>query len=92
VIRSFRHKGLRQLFESGSLRGVPPEMAQRIVRRLDALQAATAPRDLKLPGFDLHELKGARKGVWSLRVSGNYRITFAFREGHAWAVDLEDYH
>jgi len=83
---------LRQLFESGSLRGVPPEMAQRIVRRLDALQAATAPRDLKLPGFDLHELKGARKGVWSLRVSGNYRITFAFREGHAWAVDLEDYH
>lgn len=67
-------------------------MAQRIVRRLDALQAATAPRDLKLPGFDLHELKGARKGVWSLRVSGNYRITFAFREGHAWAVDLEDYH
>lgn len=92
MIRSFRHKGLRQLFESGSLRGVPPEMAQRIVRRLDALQAATAPRDLKLPGFDLHELKGARKGVWSLRVSGNYRITFAFREGHAWAVDLEDYH
>lgn len=83
---------MRQLFESGSLRGVPPEMAQRIVRRLDALQAATAPRDLKLPGFDLHELKGARKGVWSLRVSGNYRITFAFREGHAWAVDLEDYH
>lgn len=92
MIRSFRHKGLRQLFESGSLRGVPPEMAQRIVRRLDALQAATAPRDLKLPGFDLHELKGARKGVWSLRVSGNYRITFAFREGHAWDVDPEDYH
>jgi len=92
VIRSFRHKGLRQLFESGSLRGVPPEMAQRIVRRLDALQAATTPHDLKLPGFDLHELKGARKGAWSLRISGNYRITFAFREGDAWDLDLEDYH
>lgn len=92
MIRSFRHKGLKRLFESGCLRGVPPELMPRIVRRLDALQAASAPRDLRLPGFDLHELKGARKGTWSLRISGNYRITFAFREGDAFEVDLEDYH
>jgi len=92
MINSFRHKGLKLLFESGERRGVPAHMAGRIVRRLDAINAATAPTDLNLPGFGLHELKGDRKGTWSLRVSGNYRITFSFRKGDAFDVHLEDYH
>jgi proteic killer suppression protein len=92
MIKSFRHKGLKLLFESGEHRGVPADMAERIVRRLDAINAATVPTDLNLPGFGLHELKGDRKGTWSLRVSGNYRITFSFREGDAFDVHLEDYH
>jgi proteic killer suppression protein len=91
MINSFRHKGLKLLFESGERRGVPADMAERIVRRLDAINAATVPTDLNLPGFVLHELKGDRKGTWSLGVSGNYRITFSFREGDAFDVHLEDY-
>ena len=92
MIKSFRHKGLKLLFESGDHRGVPARMADRIIRRLDALDAAEAPTDLNLPGFDLHQLKGERRGVWSLKISGNYRITFRFQDGEAFDVHLEDYH
>lgn len=92
MIKSFRHKGLKLLFESGDQRGVPTHMASRIIRRLDAVDAAAVATDLNLPGFDLHPLKGDRKGTWSLRISANYRITFGFRGGDAFDVDLEDYH
>ena len=92
MIKSFRHKGLKLLFESGDHRGVPARMADRIIRRLDALDAAEAPTDLNLPGFDLHQLKGERRGAWSLKISGNYRITFRFQAGEAFDVHLEDYH
>ena len=92
MIRTFRHKGLKLLFETGSHRGVPPELAERITRRLDRLDASEVVRDLDLPGFGLHELKGSRAGTWSFKVSGNWRITFRFEDGDAFEVHLEDYH
>ena len=67
-------------------------MADRIRRRLDFIDAARDVKDLNIPGFDLHELKGDRKGTWSVKVTGNYRVTFRFQEGDAVEVNLEDYH
>ncbi len=92
MIKSFRHKGLKQLFETGKSRGVSADLRRRAVRQLDLLNRAGQPSDVDLPGYRLHELKGDRKGTWSLTVSGNWRITFTFSEGDAYDVDLEDYH
>jgi toxin HigB-1 len=92
MIKTWLHKGLKDFFETGSKKGIPPELAQRIRIRLDALDAATVITDLNLPGFNLHELKGKRKGTWSVWVGGNWRITFRFVAGDAYDVNLEDYH
>lgn len=92
MIRTFRHKGLRRLFEAGRSRGVSADLARRLIRQLDLLNRAASPRDMDLPGYRLHELKGARAGTWSVSVSGNWRLTFTFLEGDAFEVDLEDYH
>jgi toxin HigB-1 len=92
MIKSFQHKGLKRLFEKGDRRGVLAQLADKITRRLDAIDAAAQVTDLNLPGFNLHELKGNRKGTWSITVSGNWRITFEFRDGDAYIVDFEDYH
>jgi proteic killer suppression protein len=92
MIRTFRHKGLRRLFEAGRSRGVSADLARRLIRQLDFLNRAASPRDMDLPGYRLHELKGARAGTWSVSVSGNWRLTFTFLEGDAFDVDLEDYH
>jgi proteic killer suppression protein len=92
MIRTFRHKGLRQLFETGRSRGVAADLTQRLVRQLDFLNRAASPKDMDLPGYRLHELKGARKGTWSVTVNGNWRLTFTFHDGDASDVDLEDYH
>jgi proteic killer suppression protein len=92
MIKSFRHKGLKKLFENGDRKGVPQDLAPRILRMLDVLDAAKDINDLNLPGFDLHELKGDRKGTWAIKVNKNWRITFRFVNGDAYDVDLEDYH
>lgn len=92
MIETFRHKGLKELFETGNSRGVMPPLAGRIIRLLDRLHAAKIVQDMSLPGFDLHPLKGDRRGTWSVKVSGNWRITFRFDRGDAHGVDLEDYH
>jgi proteic killer suppression protein len=92
VIKSFRHKGLKDFFETGSKRGITSEMATRVRIRLDVIDAAKTIADINLPGFRLHELKGQRTGTWSIWVSGNRRIIFNFIDGHAYEVDLEDYH
>jgi proteic killer suppression protein len=92
VIKTFRHKGLQDFWETGSKRGIPPELAPRIRRRLLALDAAKQISDLNLPGFDLHQLKGNRAGEWSISVSGNWRMTFRFINADAYDVNLEDYH
>ncbi len=92
MIKTFRHKGLKQLFETGSHRGVPPQMAGRLTLQLDALNSAEALTDMNLPGYHLHELQGERKGTWTVRVRANWRLTFTFNNGDASDVDFEDYH
>ena len=92
MIRGFRHKGLQRFFELGSKSGIQPQHADRLRLILSQLQAATSPQDMNLPGLVLHSLKGDRKGTWSLRVSGNWRVTFLFVGKDADMVDYEDYH
>jgi toxin HigB-1 len=92
MIKGFKHKGLKRLFENGDHRGVPAQLAEKLTRRLDAIDTADDVSDLILPGFNLHELKGARKGTWSITAAGNWRITFIFADGDASDIDFEDYH
>ena len=92
VIKSFAHGGLKRFFESGAMKGIPQDMAKRLRIRLDALNAANEPADMEIPGWDLLELKGERKGTWSLKVTGNYRLTFKLSVGEACEVNLEGYH
>ncbi len=92
VIKSFRHKGLRTLFESGSAAGVQPKHAKRLRMQLAALDTASTVEDVDLPGWRLHALKGGMAGRWSISVNGNWRMTFEFREGNAYVLDYEDYH
>lgn len=92
MINSFRHKGLRDFFETNSKRGIPPELSARLRDRLDVIDAAGTLDDIALPHFDLHELKGDRAGTWAVKVNKNWRITFSFARGDARDVNFEDYH
>jgi toxin HigB-1 len=92
VIRRILHKGLQRFFETGSKSGIQTQHADRLRLILAQLNAATRPEDMALPGLVLHPLKGERKGQWSVRVSGNWRITFVFAGTDADLVDYEDYH
>jgi proteic killer suppression protein len=92
MIKSFRHKGLRRLYESGSTSGVQDSHAKRLRMQLAALDTAQAVEDMDIPGFRLHPLKGAMRGRWSISVNGNWRITFEFQDGNAYVLDYEDYH
>jgi len=92
MIQSFRHKGLKKFFESGSAAGIQPHHAKRLRMLLTALDTAQTVEDMKIPGFRLHPLKGAERGRWSVWVNGNWRLTFEFRDGHAYVLDYEDYH
>lgn len=69
-----------------------PALVERVEEVLGLLDVAEAPKDMNLPGYRLHPLKGDRKGFWSVTVSGNWRIVFRFHDGHACDVDLVDYH
>lgn len=89
---SFRHKGLRKYFESGSLAGIQPAHANRLKMQLAALDTAQTIEDMDIPGFRLHPLKGSERGRWSIWVSGNWRVTFEFENGNAFVLDYEDYH
>ena len=92
VIKSFAQGSLKRFFESGRIKGVPQDMAKRLRVRLDAIDAANEVSELNVRGWDLHELKGDRKGTWSLKVTANYRLTFKFGASEALDIDLEDYH
>ena len=92
MIRSFRHKGLEKFFLKGTKSGIQAKHAPRLRLILGRLNAATNPKDMDLPGLKLHELRGKKKGVWSVWVSGNWRITFCFNSKDAELVDYEDYH
>lgn len=92
MIASFRHKGLKKFFESGSLAGIQPAQAKRLRMQLTALDTAQTIEDMDIPGFRLHPLKGADSDRWSIWVNGNWRITFTFQDGNAHLLDYEDYH
>ena len=92
MIKSFRHKGLKRLYETGSTSGIQAKHSNRLRMQLAALDTARDIDDMDIPGFKLHPLKGKLKERWSISVSGNWRITFEFREGNAYILDYEDYH
>jgi toxin HigB-1 len=92
MIQSFRHNGLERFFLTGSLAGIQPHHARRLRLILAQLHAATGPRDMRLPGLDLHSLRGDRAGEWAVSVSGNWHVTFRFEGTDALSVNYEDYH
>ncbi|HYH47675.1 MAG TPA: type II toxin-antitoxin system RelE/ParE family toxin [Thermoanaerobaculia bacterium] len=91
MIQSFRHKGLKELFEMGSSRKVKEDLQSRALRRLDALNQAEDLSELNVPGFDFHPLRG-KPQRYSLHVNGPWCITFEWEQGQALRVDLEQYH
>ena len=92
MIQSFRHKGLEKFFLVGNKAGIRPQHAERLNRQLSVLNIATKPTEMNQPGWRLHPLTGLDRGRWSVWVSGNWRLTFAFDEEHPYAVDYLDYH
>lgn len=93
MIKSFRHKGLAQMFATGDAKGVPTTLTRRLQERLSVLHAAVRLKDLDLPGYRLHPLRGNRAGRWAIDVNGPWRITFEWSDdGDAYRVDLEQYH
>jgi proteic killer suppression protein len=92
MIASFKHKGLRNLFEDDDARRIKADQVDRLRLILSALGQASDVQDMNQPTFRLHPLKGNRKGVWATTVRANWRMTFRFERGDAYDVDLEDYH
>ena len=92
MIRSIRHHGLKRFYEKADPGRIDPRLRDKVQRVLTALEGATAPVDMDLPGYALHPLAGDLQGFWSVRVSGNWRVIFRIEGGHAWDVDLIDYH
>lgn len=92
MIRSFRNKALQRYFETGNPRGLSVPDHRRLGRILAALDDASRPEDLNLPGFHFHGLTGDRRGEFSVRVTGNWRITFGWDGEAVIDVSLEDYH
>jgi toxin HigB-1 len=92
MIRSFSHKGLAELWSTGTSSKVDRRLQERLMVRLDALESAKEPIDLNVPGYDFHALKGYNPTRYTLHVNGPWCITFAFVDGEAVKVDLEQYH
>jgi proteic killer suppression protein len=92
VIKSFRHRGLKALYEGGRAAKVAPTHVAKLERILSVLDRCSGPEGMDLPGFRLHPLKGVLKGHYTVSVSGNWRVTFRFEDGHAVDVDYLDYH
>ena len=92
MIKSFQHKGLRKLYETGSLAGLQASHGKRLRMQLAALDTAQIIEDMDIPGFRLHPLKGELHGRWSITVNANWRMTFEFKDGNAYVLDYEDYH
>ena len=92
MIRSFKHKGLERFFITGTKSGIQTKHASRLRLILARLNVSVIPSDMDLPGLSFHPFTGDRKGTWSVKVSGNWRVTFGFVAGHAESVNYEDYH
>ena len=92
MIVSFKHRGLKALYEGRTARRVAPEHLRKLLDILAVLDRSRAPQDADLPGFRLHPLKGELKGHYAVSVSGNWRVTFRFEDGEVVDVDYLDYH
>lgn len=92
MIKRFRHRGLRRLYEDDDRSGINAEHADKIARILAQLKRSAKPADMDLPGFRLHPLKGELAGLWSVTISANWRVIFRFEDGDVTDVDLVDYH
>lgn len=92
MIKSFRHAGIEKFFRRGSKAGIQPAHATKLEDRLFVLHNAKSPVDMNIYGWDLHPQKGDLKGHWSVKVNGNWRMTFAFDGEDAILVDYQDYH
>jgi proteic killer suppression protein len=92
MIKSFIHKGLRKFYASGSTAGIQKKHEKKLRLILANLDQVEEPDDMDLPGLFMHQLKGDRKDIWSVRVSGNWRITYRFTGRDVEIVNYEDYH
>lgn len=92
MITSFRHKGLKKLFEAGRPSGANPQHAEHLRKILAFLETSENIDDMDLPGLNLHKLKGRRKNTLAVKVSGNWQVTFKLKNGDVLEVNYEDYH
>ena len=89
MIKTFKHKGLKVFFETGSKAGIQPRHASKLGKQLLRLDLAKSPVDMNMPGWNLHQLS---TGHWSIWVNGNWRMTFDFDGENAILIDYQDYH
>jgi proteic killer suppression protein len=92
MIRSFKHRGLKALYDGRTAKKVASAHLEKLRDILAVLDRSREPGDMDIPGFRLHPLKGSLAGFWAVSVSGNWRVTFRFDSGHAIDVDYMDYH
>ena len=92
MIESFKHRGLKRLYERSDISGISPDLVDTVERILTILDGATAPQALDIPRYRLHALRGDLKGFWSVTVRANWRIVFRFEGSNAVDVELIDYH
>jgi proteic killer suppression protein len=92
VNKSFQHRGLQALYEKGETRRLPQQHITKLRDILVTLDHSRNPADMNLPGFQLHPLKGTLRGYYAVSVSGNWRVTFRFEDGHAVDINYTDYH
>jgi proteic killer suppression protein len=92
VIKSFKHKGLEKFYGNGSTRGIQANRVKKLRMQLAALDTAQSIDDMDVPGYRLHQLTGNRRGIWTITVNANWRLTFKFEEGNVHILNYEDYH
>ena len=92
MIKSFKHKGLEKFYGSGSTKGIQANHAKKLRMQLAALDTAQSVDDMDIPGYRLHQLTGDRRGIWTITVNANWRLTFEFKEGNIYILNYEDYH
>ena len=92
MIKSFRHSGIEKFFTTGSKAGIQPSHTAKRSVQLFQLSRAKTATDMNAPGWKLHPLHGDLKGHWSVKVNGNWRLTFTFENENAILVDYRDYH
>ncbi|WP_156851730.1 type II toxin-antitoxin system RelE/ParE family toxin [Bartonella refiksaydamii] len=91
MIKTFKNKDLQSLWETGKCK-IDSRLQQRIIRRLDTLDAASQVSDINVPGYNFHMLKGFTPTRYTVHINGPWCITFEFKDRHVYHVDLEQYH